>query len=106
VWPSVSPRHPDDNPHIPSVDILMESVASQFRSLAMGVILTGMGSDGTLGMKAIYRQGGFTLGQDEASRLVYSMPQACAEPGILRSIVPLSRIPAQILQAIQYRKHA
>lgn len=98
--------HPHDNPHIPSVDTLMESVASQFHSLAMGVILTGMGSDGALGMKAIYRQGGFTLGQDEASCLVYSMPRACAEAGILRSVVPLSQIPAQILQAIQYRKRA
>ncbi len=97
---------PHDSLHIPSVDILMESVASQFRNLAMGVILTGMGSDGALGMKAIYRQGGFTVGQDEASCLVYSMPRACAEAGILRSVVPLSQIPAQILQAIQYRKHA
>jgi two-component system chemotaxis response regulator CheB len=98
--------HPHDNPHIPSVDTLMESVASQFRGSAMGIILTGMGSDGALGMRAIYRQGGFTLGQDEASCLVYSMPRACAEAGILRSVVPLSQIPAQILQAIQYRKRA
>ena len=97
---------PDDRLHIPSIDVLMESIASEFRSLAMGVILTGMGSDGFLGMKAIHRHGGFTVGQDEASCLVYSMPKACAEAGILKSVVPLSRIPEQILQAIQYRKRA
>ena len=97
---------PEDQLHIPSIDILMESVASEFRSLAMGIILTGMGSDGVLGMTAIHRQGGFTLGQDEASSLVYGIPRACAEAGILSRVVPLSEIPGQILQATQYRKRA
>lgn len=97
---------PKDHLHIPSIDILMESVASEFRSLAMGIIMTGMGSDGALGMKAIHRQGGFTVGQDEASCAVYGMPRSCVEAGILRRIVPLSQIPEQILQAIQYRKRA
>jgi two-component system chemotaxis response regulator CheB len=98
--------HPDDHPHIPSVDVMMESVAAQFRSLAMGIILTGMGSDGALGMKAIHRLGGFTVGQDEATCIVYSMPRACAEGGILRRVVPPAEIPAQILQATRYRKRA
>ena len=97
---------PNDRLHIPSIDILMESVASEFRSLAMGIIMTGMGSDGVLGMKAIHRHGGFTVGQDEASCLVSSMPKACAEAGVLKRVVPLSRIAEQILQATQYRKRA
>jgi two-component system chemotaxis response regulator CheB len=97
---------PEHHQHIPSIDILMESVASEFRNLAMGVILTGMGSDGVLGMKAIQRLGGFTVGQDEASSMMYGMPRACAEAGILKRIVPLSEIPGQILQATQYRKRA
>lgn len=97
---------PDDHMHIPSIDMLMESIASEFRSQGMGIILTGMGSDGTLGMAAIYRQGGFTVGQDEASCMVYSMPRACAEAGVLRRIVPLSQIPETILQATSYRKRA
>lgn len=92
--------------HIPSVDILMKSVAQAYRSLAMGVIMTGMGSDGAEGMRAIYRQGGFTLGQDEASCTVYGMPRACAELGILNRVAPLAQIPAQILQATRYRKRA
>jgi two-component system chemotaxis response regulator CheB len=92
--------------HIPSVDVLMESVAETFRSLAMGIILTGMGSDGALGMQAIYRQGGFTIGQDETSCTVYGMPRACAELGVLHRVVPLAQIPQQILNATRYRRRA
>jgi len=85
---------------------MMKSVAAAFRSLTMGVIMTGMGSDGAAGMQAILRQGGLTIGQDEASCTVYGMPRACAELGVLRRVVPLSHIPSQILQATRYRKHA
>jgi two-component system, chemotaxis family, protein-glutamate methylesterase/glutaminase len=97
---------PDNCLHIPSADILMKSVAEGYRSLAMGVIMTGMGSDGAEGMKAIRQRGGFTIGQDEASCAVYGMPRACAELGILNRVVPLSQIPAQILQATLCRKRA
>jgi two-component system, chemotaxis family, protein-glutamate methylesterase/glutaminase len=83
---------------------MMQSVASAFRSQAMGVIMTGMGSDGAQGMEAIHRQGGFTLGQDEASCAVYGMPRVCAELGILDRVVPLSRIIPELLQAMRYRK--
>ena len=96
----------EDCQHIPSIDILMKSVAEVFRKLAVGVIMTGMGSDGAQGMKAIFSQGGLTLGQDEASCTVYSMPRACAELGVLTRVVPLSEIPAQILQATRYRRRA
>ncbi|MFZ0859070.1 MAG: chemotaxis response regulator protein-glutamate methylesterase [Candidatus Sulfotelmatobacter sp.] len=102
------PLHPhsEDRLHVPSVDVLMKSVAEAFRSLALGVILTGMGSDGAEGMKAIHRLGGLTIGQDEASCTVYSMPRACAELGVLSRVVSLSDIPGQILQATQYRRRA
>jgi two-component system, chemotaxis family, protein-glutamate methylesterase/glutaminase len=95
---------PDNQLHVPSVDVMMQSVASAFHSSAMGVIMTGMGSDGAQGMSAIYGEGGFTLGQDEASCAVYGMPRACAEKGILNRIVPLARIPDEILAATRYRK--
>ena len=90
--------------HVPSVDITMQSVASAFRSQAMGVIMTGMGSDGAQGMSAIHRAGGFTVGQDEASCAVYGMPRVCAEMGVLDRVVPLSQITHEILQATRYRK--
>jgi len=83
---------------------MMQSVASAFRSQAMGVIMTGMGSDGAVGMNAIHREGGFTVGQDEPTSAVYGMPRVCAEMGILHRVVPLSQIPHEILQATRYRK--
>jgi two-component system chemotaxis response regulator CheB len=92
--------------HRPSVDVMMESVAATFGSLAMGIIMTGMGCDGALGMESIHRHGGITIGQDEASCVVYGMPRACAEMGILQRVVPFSQIPLQILRAARYRKHA
>ena len=98
--------HPEDSLHIPSVDVMMKSVANAFSNLAMGIILTGMGSDGAEGMQAIHRRGGFTVGQDEASCTVYGMPRACAELNVLSRVVPLPQIPAVILQATRYRKRA
>jgi two-component system chemotaxis response regulator CheB len=100
----LNPSKPDIRLHIPSADVTMQSVASAFRSHAMGVIMTGMGSDGALGMSAIHREGGFTVGQDELTCAVYGMPRACAEMGILDRVVPLSQIPREILRATRYRK--
>jgi two-component system chemotaxis response regulator CheB len=88
--------------HIPSVDVMMTSVAEVFRSLSMGVIMTGMGADGAEGMRAITREGGLTVGQDEASCSVYGMPRSCAEMGLLQKVVPLPQIPRQILEATNY----
>ncbi|MGC2256725.1 MAG: chemotaxis response regulator protein-glutamate methylesterase [Candidatus Sulfotelmatobacter sp.] len=95
---------PENQLHTPSVDVLMHSVASAFRSLAMGIIMTGMGLDGAQGMKAIHGEGGFTVGQDEPSCTVYGMPRACAELGILDRVVPLAEIPHEILHAMHYRR--
>jgi len=83
---------------------MMQSVASAFHSQAMGIIMTGMGSDGAQGMKAIHREGGLTVGQDEPSCAVYGMPRVCAEMGILDRVAPLSQLPLEILQATHYRK--
>lgn len=95
---------PENQLHVPSADIMMQSVASAFGPLAMGIIMTGMGSDGAQGMSAIHREGGITIGQDEASCTVYGMPRACAELRILDRVVPLSQIPHEILQATRCRK--
>lgn len=102
---SLTPQ-PLDSMHIPSVDVMMESVVAAFRGLAMGVILTGMGSDGAQGMTAIHGAGGITIGQDESSCAVYGMPRACAELGILQAVLPLSEISQHILHATHYRMRA
>ncbi|MGA8271151.1 MAG: chemotaxis-specific protein-glutamate methyltransferase CheB [Candidatus Sulfotelmatobacter sp.] len=95
---------PDNQLHVPSVDIMMASVASAFNSTAMGIIMTGMGADGAQGMNAIHQKGGLTVGQDEESCAVYGMPRACAEMRIVDRVVPLLQIPQEILQATRYRR--
>ena len=92
---------PTNTPHIPSVDILMLSAADQFAQLAMGIILTGMGADGQHGMTAIFKAGGYTLGEDERSCTVYGMPRACAEAGVLHSVLPLEAVPGDIIRIFE-----
>ena len=92
-------KSPLDTLHTPSVDVTMLSAAEVCGADAMGVILTGMGADGAVGMKAIYDCGGNTIGQDEATCAVYGMPRACAEQGILRRQVPLAKIAEEIVAA-------
>jgi two-component system chemotaxis response regulator CheB len=94
---------PAGTAHKPSVDVTMLSVAEVFGTYTLGIILTGMGSDGLEGMTAIHQAGGLTIGQDEATSVVYGMPRCCAERGILKRVVPLELVPRHILQAIHYR---
>ena len=92
---------PSNTLHTPSVDVLMLSAAEQFGQHAMGVILTGMGCDGQQGLSAIYRAGGYTLGEDEATCTVYGMPRACAEAGILHNVLGLDAIPGEIVRMVE-----
>ncbi len=78
--------------HRPSVDVLMHSVAKVYGSRAVGVLLTGMGRDGASGLKAMRDAGARTLGQDEASCVVYGMPRAAFEIGAVERQLPLTKI--------------
>jgi two-component system chemotaxis response regulator CheB len=82
--------------HNPSVDIMVDSVAETFGGDALGVIMTGMGNDGTRGLKKLKEKGGFIISQDEPSCVVYGMPRAVAEAGIADEIVPLDEIASRI----------
>ncbi len=93
---------PNDTLHIPSVDVMMLSVAEIYGRESMGVILTGMGADGAKGMKAIAEKGGHTIGQDEATCAVYGMPRTCAQQGSLKRVVPLGSVPMEILAATRH----
>lgn len=79
-------------PHIPSIDVLMTSAADTFGSRGLGVLLTGMGSDGALGMLAIRRAGGVTLAEAVESAFMPSMPKAAEEIGAVFEVVPLERM--------------
>lgn len=72
--------------HRPSVDVSMQSAAQGFGSRACGVLLTGMGSDGALGLGSIRQRGGATMAQDEASCIVFGMPQRAIERGAAQHI--------------------
>ncbi|MGE0742197.1 MAG: chemotaxis response regulator protein-glutamate methylesterase [Hyphomonadaceae bacterium] len=85
------------NGHRPSVDVLFDSVATAVGSHAVGVILTGMGRDGAQGLLNMRKVGAHTIGQDEASCVVYGMPRAAAELGAVEKQLPLSRIAASAL---------
>jgi two-component system chemotaxis response regulator CheB len=82
--------------HCPSVDVLFDSVAKEAGSSAVGILLTGMGHDGAKGLLSIRRNGGRTIGQDEASSVVYGMPKVAFDIGAVEKQAPLGNIP-QIL---------
>lgn len=84
----------------PSADLLFESVAHSYRARAIGLILTGMGDDGTAGLRALHAAGARTLAQDEASSVVYGMPRAAAAAGVIGRVAPLSELADLILQSI------
>jgi two-component system chemotaxis response regulator CheB len=84
-------RHPKDI-YRPSCDILLASVARVYGPKAAGVILTGMGSDGVLGMKEIKEAGGATIAQDEKSSIVFGMPKVAIENGCIDKILSLDEI--------------
>ncbi len=90
---------PHVNGHRPSVDVLMRSVAEEFRANAVGVLMTGMGDDGAEGLGMIKKEGGMTIAQNEESCVVYGMPKAAIERGYAIRVVALD-VMGSTLQAI------
>jgi two-component system chemotaxis response regulator CheB len=86
--------------HRPSADVLMASVARVYGSRALGVVLTGMGSDGTEGLRAIHAAGGRTLAEAEETCVIYGMPKAAVEAGVVDVSVPLPDMAEAILAAV------
>jgi two-component system, chemotaxis family, protein-glutamate methylesterase/glutaminase len=84
----------------PSVDCLFESVAEIFGKRALAVLLTGMGKDGAAGIKKIKEAGGYTLGQDEKSSVVFGMPKAAHELNGLHQLIGLKDVPAFIVSSL------
>jgi two-component system chemotaxis response regulator CheB len=97
VWLDYEPL---DALHRPSVDVLMKTAARVYGSAVLGIILTGMGSDGVEGMRAIRAAGGRTLAQSEDSCVIYGMPKAALEAGVVQRAVTLERVPDEILAAV------
>jgi two-component system chemotaxis response regulator CheB len=84
----------------PSVDVLMLSAVESFSGSVLGVILTGLGNDGSKGMKEIKNKGGRTIAESEETCVVYGMPRAVAEAGTADKIVPLDEIAGEIINSV------
>ncbi|CCG07609.1 chemotaxis-specific protein-glutamate methyltransferase CheB [Pararhodospirillum photometricum] len=82
----------------PSCDVLLESAATVFGRQCVGIILTGMGSDGARGLAAVRRAGGRTLAQNEATSVIFGMNRVAIEQGSVERVLPLDAIPAAMLQ--------
>ena len=84
----------------PSVDVLFSSVAEVAKSDAVGIILTGMGSDGAEGLSKMKSAGAFTIAQDESSCVVFGMPKEAIRNGSVDEVVPLPKIATAILRSV------
>ncbi len=95
----------DDSPPLmglcPAADVLMESAALAYGERCVGIVLTGMGSDGTRGIEAIKRQGGHTIAQDQATSVIYGMPRSAVESGFVDQVLPLEAIASAIVQLVE-----
>ncbi len=85
--------------HRPSVDVLFKSVAENYGKRSIGVILTGMGSDGAKGIRLIKEKGGTTFAQDETTSTIFGMPKVAIEIGAIDKIAPITTMAEEILKA-------
>jgi len=86
----------------PSVDVLFRSAATAAGPHALAILLTGMGSDGAVGMQAIQRAGGYTLAESEESCVIYGMPRAAVELQAVDRSVPLDQMPQAIMDGLRH----
>lgn len=89
--------------HIPSVDIAMESASDIFKDSLIGVILTGMGSDGAIALKYAKDNGAYTLSESEETAIIYGMPRVAYEKGGSMEVLKHYLIPNRILELLKYK---
>jgi two-component system chemotaxis response regulator CheB len=87
----------------PAADILMKSVAKIAGANAIGVVLTGMGKDGALGLLEMKKAGSYNISQDEASCVVYGMPREAVELGAIHKVLPLEQIAKELVDQFSKR---
>jgi len=92
---------PPENSCKPSVDYLFRSVAKAYSNRATGVIMTGMGSDGTEGIRCLKEEGAFIIAQDEATSTVFGMPKETIEAGYADVVSPLDSVVGEIVSTVK-----
>jgi two-component system chemotaxis response regulator CheB len=88
----------------PSADLLFESGAASFGRRVIGVVLTGTGSDGSLGVEAIKRRGGTVIAQDEETSDFFGMPGAAIDAGAVDFVLPLDQIAEALISLVDERR--
>ncbi len=88
--------------HRPSISVMFESLAQHYGAGVLGVLLTGMGEDGALGLQAIAQAGGTTIVQDEGSSIVFGMPKVAIDLGAAQMILPVEEMADCILKQLAY----
>jgi two-component system chemotaxis response regulator CheB len=91
---------PGDTQHRPSVDVLFRSASEVYRDKVLGVVMTGMGSDGLVGAAHIQARGGRILTEAESSCVVYGMPRAVVEAGLSNQVATLGDMAASIMEMV------
>ena len=99
-WVSRLEMSPTTTPHRPAVDVLFSSAAKHVGAATLGVVLTGMGSDGLVGSQAIRAAGGRILTEAESSCVVYGMPRAVFDAGASSAVAPLDAMVALIMESL------
>jgi len=92
---------PSENNCRPAADYLFRSAALHFPGRSIAVILTGMGNDGTAGLRMLKRSGCYAIAQDEASCVVFGMPKEAIQAGVVDRVVPLDTMAAAIVRAVR-----
>ncbi len=100
-------RYIKDDSYIykPSVDLLFESVAKVYGPDAIGVVMTGMGNDGSKGIVAIKRAGGVTVAEDPATAVLWAMPENAIKTGAIDHVVPKEKIPSLLVELVMRTAH-
>lgn len=99
-------KRQDSDIYHPSCDTLLRSVAEVYGTHAIAIIMTGMGRDGSEGMRDIDQCGGITLAQDEASSVIYGMNAEAVNKGVIHSVLPLSAIADEMLRIVTLGSHS
>lgn len=97
---------PKSGAYHPSIDVFFDSAVQHWRGELVGVLLTGMGSDGAVGLRNIRRAGNLTIAQDKESSAVYGMPKAAAALGAAVEVLPLPEIAPRLVRVFSGRERA
>jgi two-component system chemotaxis response regulator CheB len=93
-------NEPPYDGHRPSGNVILESIARTYKEGAIGVILTGMGRDGALGIKMIKEYNGKTIAQDEVTSVIFGMPKAAIDMGVVDEILPVDKIAEKMVRIL------